>query len=46
MPRFRDVSFIVLGGGDGIDPQTIRIQVHDQDVTDKSKITPVIYRVS
>jgi hypothetical protein len=46
MPRFKDVSFIVLAGGDGIDPQTIRIQVHDQDVTDKSKITPVIYRVS
>ena len=46
MPRFRDVSFVVLGGGDGVDEQTIRIQVHDQDVTKKSKITPVIYRVS
>jgi len=46
MPRFRDVSFIVLGAGDGVDEQTIRIQVHDKDVTDKSKITPVIYRVS
>ena len=46
MPRFRDVSFLVLGAGDGVDPQTIRIQVHDKEVTDQSKITPVIYRVS
>lgn len=46
MPRFRDVSFIVLGGGEGVDAQTIRIQVHDQDVTDESTITPVIYRIS
>jgi hypothetical protein len=46
MPRFRDVSFLVLGGGDGVDGDTVRIQVHDKDVTNKSKITPVIYRVS
>ena len=46
MPRFRDVSFVVLGGGDGVDEQTIRIQVHDKDVTDKSTMTPVIYRIS
>jgi hypothetical protein len=46
MPKFKDVSFIVLGAGDGVDEQTIRIQVHDQDVTNKSKITPVIYRIS
>jgi hypothetical protein len=46
MPRFRNVSFIVLGDGDGVDEQTIRIQVHDLDVTDKSSIVPVIYRIS
>ena len=46
MPRFRDVSFLVLGGGEGVDEQTIRIQVHEKDVTKDSKITPVIYRVS
>jgi hypothetical protein len=46
MPKFKDVSFIVLGAGEGVDEQTIRIQVHDKDVTDKSDITPVIYRIS
>jgi len=46
MPIFTDVSFVVLGAGDGVDAQTIRIQVHDKDVTDKSKITPIIYRIS
>jgi hypothetical protein len=46
MPRFKDVSFVVLAGGDGLDAQTIRIQVHDKDVTKYSKISPVIYRVS
>ncbi len=46
LARFRDVSFIVLGAGNGVDKQTITIQVHDKDVTDKSKISPVIYRIS
>jgi hypothetical protein len=46
MPRFRDVSFMVLGAGEGVDEQTVRIQVHEKDVTKQSKITPVIYRIS
>lgn len=46
MPRFTDVSFLVLGSGDGVDKDTIRIQVHDKDVTNWSKITPIIYRIS
>jgi len=46
MPRFRDVSFMVLGGGGGVDGETIRIQVHDRDRTAESKIAPVIYRIS
>ena len=45
MPRFTDVSFIVLANGDGIDESTIRLQVHDADVTNKSNIIPIIYRV-
>lgn len=46
MPLFRDVSFMVLASGDGVDKDTIRIQVHDKDVTEKSKILPIIYRIS
>jgi hypothetical protein len=46
MPRFTDVSFAVLGDGHGVDEDTIRLQVADQDVTDKSNILPIIYRVS
>lgn len=46
MPRFRDVAFLVLGGGQGVDKETIRIQVHNKDVTKDSKIIPVIYRIS
>jgi hypothetical protein len=46
MPRFTDVSFLALGAGDGVDVETLRLQVHGKDVTKNSKITPVIYRVS
>jgi hypothetical protein len=46
MPRFTDVSFTVLGNGHGVDEDTIRLQVADKDVTDKSNILPIIYRVS
>jgi len=46
MPRFTDVSFMVLGNGHGVDEDTIRLQVADRDVTDKSNILPIIYRVS
>jgi hypothetical protein len=46
MPRFTDVEFVVLGDGQGVDRDTIRLQVHNADVTDKSNITPIIYRVS
>ncbi len=46
MPRFTDVSFVVLGNGHGVDEDTIRLQVADRDVTDKSNILPIIYRVS
>jgi len=44
--RFEDVSFVALAGGNGIDRTKLRLQVHQKDVTDKSKITPIIYRVS
>ena len=46
LPRFHDVSFVALGVGDGIDRKTLRLQVHDYDVTNESRIVPVIYRIS
>lgn len=46
MPRFTDVEFIVLGDGAGVDRGTIRLQVHNIDVTNKSRIIPIIYRIS
>jgi len=46
LSRFHDVSFIALGIGSGIDRDTLRLQVRDKDVTDKSTIVPVIYRIS
>jgi len=44
--RYEDVSFVALAGGNGIDGDTLRIQVFQRDVTDRSKITPIIYRIS
>lgn len=46
MPKFTDVSFLVLGSGSGIDRGTVRLQVQGIDVTNKSNIIPVIYRIS
>ena len=46
MPRFSDVEFVVLGDGQGVDRDTIRLQVHNIDVTNKSNIIPIIYRIS
>jgi hypothetical protein len=45
-PRFQDVEFLVLGDGSGVDKNTIRVQIRNQDVNDKIKILPVIYRTS
>lgn len=46
MPRFKDVSVKVLGLGDGVDPNSIRMQVHQKDVTNKLNLLPIIYRIS
>jgi hypothetical protein len=46
LPRFSDVSLLVLGQGSGVDLSSLRVQIHQQDVSDKVKILPVIYRVS
>lgn len=46
MPKFTDVSFLVLSSGSGIDLSTVRLQVQGMDVTNKSNIIPVIYRIS
>jgi len=45
-PLFQDVSFLALGAGSGVDRDTLRLQVHNYDVTDKTTILPVIYRIS
>lgn len=44
LPRFTDVSFIVLANGNGVDRETIRLQVHDRDVTNQTTSLPIIYR--
>jgi hypothetical protein len=44
MQRFEDVRTIALSNGDGIDEDSIRLQVYNKDVT--PIITPIIYRVS
>lgn len=44
MPRFTDVSFLVLADGNGVDRSTIRLQVHDRDVTNQTTNLPIIYR--
>jgi len=46
MSRFYDVSFVVLAEHLGVDKDSIRLQVAQQDVTDKTSITPIIYRIS
>lgn len=45
-PIFQDVSFLALGMGNGVDKDTLRVQIRQQDVDDKVNILPVIYRVS
>lgn len=42
--RFKDVSVTVLAGGDGLDKDSIRMQVYNKDV--KHKLVPIIYRIS
>jgi hypothetical protein len=46
MSRFHDVAFTVLADEMGVDKDSIRVQVSNKDVTDKSTITPIIYRIS
>lgn len=44
--RFSDVSVLALSSGGGIDLEKIRIQVQQKDVTNKSSMLPVLYRIS
>lgn len=44
MSRFEEVSVLVLGDGNGVDRDTIKLQVFNTNVN--PKITPVIYRIS
>lgn len=46
MSRFHDVAFTVLADEMGVDKDSIRVQVSNKDVTEKSVITPIIYRIS
>ena len=46
LSRFRDISFVALGLGSGVDAATLRLQVRDKDVTDEANIVPIIYRSS
>lgn len=44
MRRFQDVSVVVLGDGNGVDKDTIRMQVFNKDIS--PKVVPIIYRIS
>jgi len=44
MGRFEDVKVLVLAGGDGVDEESIRMQVFNRDVF--PNVLPVIYRIS
>jgi hypothetical protein len=46
MSRFYDISFTVLADELGVDKDSIRLQVSEKDVTGKSRITPIVYRIS
>lgn len=46
LPRFSDISLLILGQGSGVDLSSLRVQIHQYDVSDKINILPVIYRVS
>lgn len=43
---YSSVRFLVLGGGNGVDRDTIRVQILERDKTSESSVVPVIYRVS
>lgn len=44
MSRFEDVSVKVLGDGNGVDKDSIRMQVFNKDV--HPRVVPIIYRIS
>jgi len=44
MQRFQNISLVALADGNGIDEDSIKMQVFDKDVT--PRITPIIYRIS
>lgn len=44
MARFSDVRVTILAGGDGIDKDSIRMQIYDKDV--QHRLIPIVYRIS
>jgi hypothetical protein len=45
-PLYNNVSFLALAAGSGVDGDSLRLQVHNYDVTDMSEIIPIVYRIS
>ena len=43
---YSSVRFVVLGTGSGVDRDTIRVQILEQDKTDEVDIVPIVYRIS
>jgi len=46
VPNFYDVRVLALGTGGGVDKSSLRMQVYGKDITDKSNILPIVYRVA
>lgn len=46
LPVFSDVSLLILGQGAGVDLSSLRVQIHQHDVSSSVNILPVIYRIS
>lgn len=42
---FSSVNFLILGGGNGIDEDTIKVQISELNRTNEVSIVPVIYRL-
>lgn len=43
---YSSVRFVVLGNGNGVDRDTIRLQILERDKTDEASFVPIIYRIS
>lgn len=46
IPRYSSIRLVVLGGGSGVDQDSIRVQVLEKEATDRFNIVPIVYRIS